>query len=206
NFNSTSYLYGKIKNSKFTEGPITKVEIEPIVDIYQFINEGYNNLEIAKYLSENNLQLTKYEEDSDVEKFYKYHLMTIYTNEEDPNAKIVKDFINELNRDEYFLALQKIEQKNLEREIEEYDSTIREVNKIFAKLGSPSEKTGDMNIEMYSELNDLINGKKSLLRDYGEMKANQLEQTKIVYDASILSNIEDGKFPRLILVPALFVV
>src|SRR5690606_12285595 len=143
NFNSTSYLYGKIKNSKFTEGPITKVEIEPIVDIYQFINEGYNNLEIAKYLSENNLQLTKYEEDSDVEKFYKYHLMTVYTNEEDPNAKIVKDFINELNRDEYFLALQKIEQKNLEREIEEYDSTIREVNKIFAKLGSPSEKTGD---------------------------------------------------------------
>src|SRR5690606_35368701 len=87
NFNSTSYLYGKIENTKFKDGPITSVEIEPIVDIYQFINDSYNNLEIAKYLSENNIQLTKHEEGSDVEKYYKYHLMTIYTNTEDTDGR-----------------------------------------------------------------------------------------------------------------------
>src|SRR5690606_26954394 len=105
NFNSTSYLYGKIENAEFKDQPITKVEIEPIVDVYQFINSSYNNLEIAKYLSENNLQLTKYEIGSDVEKFYKYHLMTVYTNEKDTNGAIVKNFLSKLNQEEYFLAL-----------------------------------------------------------------------------------------------------
>lgn len=201
NFNSTSYLYNKIENAEFEDEPITKVEIEPIVDVYQFINESYNNLEIAKYLSENNLQLTKYEVDSDVEKFYKYHLMTIYTRGKDKDRNFVNSYLHSLNNNDYFTQLQKIEQVNLERNIHETDSTINEVNKIFQKLGSKSVQTTDLNIEMYSELNDLINGKKSLIRDLGKLKTQKLEQTEVIYAASVLPNIKANNIPMVILLP-----
>ncbi len=206
NFNSTSYLYNKVENARFKDGPITSVELKPIVNVYEFINEAYNNLEIAKYLSENNLQLTKYEEGSNVEKFYNYHLLTIYTSKEDENGEIVKGFLKELNQDEYLLEVQKIEQVNLQRELAETDTSIKDVNNILQKLGAPGEKTGDFNIEMYSEINNLFNGKRALLRDYNKLRVKQLEQTKIIYDASIFPNIKVWKFPMLILIPVALVI
>lgn len=210
NFGSLSYLYGEIENMEFEEGPISSVEIKPIVDIYQFINEGYNNLEIAKYLSENNIEIKKYEQGSDVEKFYKYHLITLNTKGEDVNRKIVNDFLANLNKEKYFLERQKIEQQNIQKEMAETDSSISEVNNILQKISSPTLNSSDMNIEMYAELNELISGKKNLIRDLGKLNIQKLEQTKVIYDAAVFPNIKDNGFPKIILFPiilfALFLI
>ena len=170
NFGSLNYLYSEIENKKFEEGPISTVEIKPVVDIYQFINDGNNNLEIAKYLSENNIELKNYEEGSNVEKLYKYHLITLTTKGKDLDRKIVNDFITNINQEKYYIERQKVEQKNIEKEIAEIDSSVTEVNRILQKISSPSVNSSDMNIEMYADLNDLITGKKILIRDLGKLK------------------------------------
>lgn len=206
NFGSLSYLYSEIENMEFEDEPISSIEIKPIVDLYQFINDGYNNLEIAKYLSENNIELKKYEEGSDVEKFYKYHLVTIYTKGEDVNGKIVNDFLKSINEEKYFQEKQKIEQKNIQKEIAETDSSISEVNRILQKISSPSINSSAMNIEMYAQLNDLVSSKKVLIRDYGKLHIQELEQSKVIYDAAIFPNIKEDKFPKVILLPIAFFV
>src|SRR5690606_3189634 len=59
NFESQSYLYEKIKTIKFEDdSDISKVDIVPIVDVYQFLSSG-NNLKIADFMSENNVDFTK---------------------------------------------------------------------------------------------------------------------------------------------------
>lgn len=206
NFGSLSYLYSEIENMKFEDEPISSIEIKPIVDLYQFINDGYNNLEIAKYLSENNIELKKYEEGSDVEKFYKYHLVTIYTKGEDVNGKIVDEFLKSINKEKYFQEKQKIEQKNIQKEIAETDSSISEVNRILQKVSSPSINSSDVSIEMYAQLNDLVSSKKILIRDYGKLHIQELEQSKVIYDAAIFPNIKEDKFPKILLLPIAFFI
>src|SRR5690606_2103206 len=128
NFNSSSYLYNSIENMKFKDSKIIKAQVEPIIDIYQFIQERYQNLEIAKYMSENNIQVDKFTDKNAVEKLYRYHLLTLYTKGEDKSGKIIDSLLNKLNSDPYYLSRQKIEQNNLALSITEIEKSIESVN------------------------------------------------------------------------------
>jgi hypothetical protein len=209
NFNSTSYLYNSIENMKFKDSKITNAQVAPIIDIYQFIQERYQNLEIAKYMSENNIQVDKFTDKNAVEKLYRYHLLTVYTKGEDKSGKIIDSLLNKLNSDPYYLSRQKIEQRNLQLTISELGKSIESVNTILNKIGQ-SSSSGELNIEMYSELNNLINSKKSLVDDNNKAQVYQLEQSKIIYDSARVMNIKDSSVPKMIVLPillfALFIV
>lgn len=200
NFNSTSYLYNSIENMKFKDSKITNAQVVPIIDIYQFIQERYQNLEIAKYMSENNIQVDKFTDKNAVEKLYRYHLLTVYTKGEDKTGKLIDSLLNKLNSDPYYLSRQKIEQKNLQLTITELGKSIESVNTILNKIGQ-SSSSGELNIEMYSELNNLINSKKSLVDDNNKAQVYQLEQSKIIYDSARVMNIKDSSVPKMILLP-----
>lgn len=205
NFNSSSYLYNSIENMKFKDSKIIKAQVEPIIDIYQFIQERYQNLEIAKYMSENNIQVDKFTDKNAVEKLYRYHLLTLYTKGEDKSGKIIDSLLNKLNSDPYYLSRQKIEQNNLALSITEIEKSIESVNAILNKIGQVGQ-TGDLNIEMYTELNNLINSKKSLVEDLNKIQIYQLEQSKIIFDAAKVMNIQDSSVPKMILLPVVLFV
>ena len=203
NFNSTSYLYNSIKNKDFKDSNISKATIEPVVDIYTFIQERYQNLEIAKYLSENNIKLEKFDEGNDVEKFYRYHKLTVYTKGKDENGENLQALLDELNSDPYYLSRQKVEKATMDTMILEITKSVASVNNILNKLGTPGTGSGDLNIEMYSELNNLINSKKGSIEELGRLKVYQLEQTKVIYDSARVLNIKDKSFPKMIVLPIL---
>ncbi|MET3731529.1 hypothetical protein [Moheibacter stercoris] len=206
NFSSNSYLYNSIQNLEYKNSKIVKAQVEPIIDIYQFIQERYQNLEIAKYMSENNIQLDKFNDKNAVEKLYRYHLMTIYTKGEDSKGQTIDSLLNTLNADPYYLSRQSIEQQNLNLSISEIEKSIESVNAILNKIGQSSSTAGDLNIEMYSELNNLINSKKSLVEDRNKAKVFQLEQSKIIYDSSKVLNIKESSTPKMILLPIVLFV
>lgn len=201
NFNSTSYLYNSIENMDFEGTRVSKAEVEPIIDIYQFIQERYQNLEIAKYMSENNIQIDKFKEKSDVEKLYRYHLLTIYTKGEDVSGKIVDKLLSDLNNDNYFLERQKVEVASLQFLIEEIERSIASINNILNKLGNQGTTSSDLNIEMYSEINNLINSKKGSVDELNRLKVYQLEQSKVIYDSARVINIKNSSVPNMILLP-----
>lgn len=205
NFNSSSYLYNSIENMKFKDSKIIKAQVEPIIDIYQFIQERYQNLEIAKYMSENNIQVDKFTDKNAVEKLYRYHLLTLYTKGEDKSGKIIDSLLNKFNSDPYYLSRQKIEQNNLALSFTEIEKSIESVNAILNKIGQVGQ-TGDLNIEMYTELNNLINSKKSLVEDLKKIQIYQLEQSKIIFDAAKVMNIQDSSVPKMILLPVVLFV
>src|SRR5690606_13133029 len=104
NFDSSSYLYNKIQNLDKEEFPeITSARIEPIIDVVTFIQAKWDNIKIAEYLSENNISIHKYKKGEQTEKIYRYHLLTLNSEDKDVNGSIINGFLEKLNQEPYFL-------------------------------------------------------------------------------------------------------
>lgn len=209
NFGSSTYLYEKIKTNSFEGGSaIVSIEITPIVDVLNFLSTT-SNLKIAEFMSENNVNFSEHKPGNQTEKIYKYHLLTIYTKKEDSDKKIVNDFLAELNKEKHFVGAQKIGQENTSRKIEETLTSIQNINTLFEKLGGSPSTTGqrELNIEMYPEINGLIQSKQGLIDNVNVLKLEQMEQTKIFYDISNMGNIKVKSIPYKIILPfALFFI
>lgn len=207
NFESNSYLYEKVKNiDRKVSQDILLVEVTPIVDLFNFLSSAPENLKMAEFMSENNVGISVYKPGNQTEKIYKYHLLTIHTKKEDSDGSIVRNFLEELNKEKYFLERQKIEQENTSREIKESLTSIQNINAVFERFGNPSSTSkSDLNIEMHPEINGLLYSKQLLLTKLNKLKTSQIEQTKIFYDVSILSNIKVKFISNMIIIPAVLV-
>ncbi|GEM53432.1 hypothetical protein [Empedobacter brevis] len=206
NFESSTYLYEYISNYKLSkDSPIVKVDIEPIIDVYQFVSTD-GNLKIAEYLSENNVNIINHNKGGQSEKIYKYHLLTITTIGKDKGERIIKSFLSKLNSQPHFLKAQQISKRNTELKIVETLASIKNTNGVFEKLSGLQLAQGksDLNIEMYPDINGLLLSKQGLVDQIGRLKLNQIEQTKTFYDISILSDIEVKSIPYKIIFPLLF--
>lgn len=211
NFNSTGYLYNKVKGIGKSNGEdnsplshVSEVKIEPIIDVFQFVSDSKQNLEIAKYMSENTIEVNKFKKDNDVEKLYKYHLLTYYTDERDVDSKIVNALIEGLNNDVYLNERKNIEAVETQNKLLELQKSVDNINNIFAKLGGASENSKDINVEMYSQINDLMLTKNDLLRQINKTKVELIEQEKIIYDASTNLNSSNESFLKIIAYPVIF--
>lgn len=206
NFGSTDFLYNKVETMDFTEGPITKIKIAPITDLYAFIKERYNNLEFAKYMSDNSIKFEKYQPHQNVENFHRYHLITIFSKEKDRNGSVLNKFFDLFNNDKYFLERQKLEKIILENQIKEYEESINNINEILTRVGSGEEEDSNVSINSYPDLFQLINVKKSLIDDLQKFKIVQLEQGEVIYATSTITNIKYRKMWLVAAVPILFVL
>lgn len=208
NFESTSFLYNYIENYKPNpkNTPIVRVKIEPIVDVLQFVTVG-ENLEVAKYLSENNIQIDKYKKGNQTPLLYKEHKITIFTNGFDTDGKAVQEFIDKINQEDYFIRKGKITRENRIQMMEDYEKTIANIDAIIEKLGSDTTpRASDVTIEMNSETNDLITTKKGLIHSLAWLKITQLEEQDIIYQAARFSNIERSSTIFKITVPVFLIL
>src|SRR5690606_1171287 len=94
NFGSVNYLYEKIKGINLENTSIQEVQIKPITDIYAFIKERYQNLEMAKYMSDNSIKFENYQSNQYTENFHRYHVITLHSNELDDEGSIINKFMN----------------------------------------------------------------------------------------------------------------
>lgn len=205
NFNSTPYLYDYINGHSFKDFSVKKASIEPIVNVYDLIKERYQNLEAIKQFSLSNIAFAKYEEGLGVEQFYRYHLLTIYTDEVENADVIIDKLLSTLNQDSYFLQRQKVELDNTDKLIRELNLSIEHINNLLDKFGTQETKSAEVNIDNYSELNELVNVKKNSMDELNRQKIIRIEQAKVIYDASRITNIKEIKLQFKYLLPLLLI-
>lgn len=201
NFGSLEYLYNKVENANLKGTPIKSMEVEPIVDVYEFSKERWVNTELLKTLYTNNVFIDKYKEGSNVEKFYRYHLVKVITKKRDIDNKIIDSLLDDMNKGIFFSDRQKVEKVSREREIAEFKTSINYINGILEKLGSASIPSANLNVEMYSDLNNLIGSKRSMVEDIGKNEISLIEQSKVIYDTSRVTNIKVKETSKLVSLP-----
>lgn len=214
NFESVDYLYEEIDrlNSKIADGDtvslaqlgiqnpkeISLIEIEPVVDIYGFIEEDKNNpyadqsarkYEIFDIIAEKG-DVKKIVEDPTTSKNYKTHLITFRTRKPTTTKKVEEPLLKHLNANAYFKDVQEQYIKSLDAEIAVNDSTIKQIDGIITNFNSGAHTGG--NLLYYNnntQLDQLIRSKTVLLKQQEKNRVNKVNYTKIIKDNASLLNI-----------------
>jgi hypothetical protein len=231
NFGSNDYLYSKvdlisskikdqdtiflksigIKNSK----KLTKIEIEPIIDIYKFIDNKEANFELIKLMAEDG-EINKIVKDNMTSKNYPYHSLKLTTEKALPNEDIINPILTYLNDSDYFKTIQKEYLNNVKVKMTENDSIISQINGVLGNIINTTGSTKSNSLVYYNDnmqLNDIIKSKDALVAEQGIHRIELVNYDKVIKDISIVNNVKslsgtNGKmkfiFPLLFL--GLFVV
>jgi len=193
NVDSQSFLYKEINALKFKENSAIKsVEIEPIIDIFNFMSENANNLEIAKFLADNNVKLVKHTKGNETEQVYPYHLIRFYSKNYIKGEKEIDSILKQLNNETYFTERLLLNQKFLKSKIQENKISIKNINNLFEKLGTNQPSTNsNVNIEVFTEINKLIENKQYLLEENKKLDKQLIESKNVIFKlADLKSNKE----------------
>ncbi len=225
NFGSVDYLYSKVDllNSKIREKDygflsangfknshkISKIKIEPVVDVYGFISQEEQNFQIFKLMAEDG-DIKKIIEENPTSKNYPYHVISFSTKTATSQANSVTPLMNYLNNSEYYRKIQKTYVQNVHLKMLANDKTIEQIDGILSGLGANSgvAKGSNVYINENTQLNDVIKTKDELVQEQGNHRIDLLNLEKIIKDTSATINIEDatsvnGKMK--IILPLLFI-
>jgi hypothetical protein len=215
NFESSDYLYSKIDliQSKIKEGDtvflksigiqepskIKKITIEPIVDIYGFINDEdrKQNLELLKLMAEDG-ELKSIIKETTTSKNYTFQTINLITEGATETKKAIGPILNYLNNSTYYKNIQKISVNNIQQKLSASEETVAQINGIlneFSKASSANNQKSDK-LVYYNEntqLNDLIRSKELLVKEIGLLKIKLLTSDKIIKESTITLNLENKK-------------
>ena len=213
NFGSVDYLYNKIDliNSKIKESDtlflksigiqqaskLSKIEIQPIIDVYRFINNNEQNYEVLKLMADEG-DVKKIVEDRPSSKNYTYHVISFTTKRMTSHEKTVKPLIAYLNSSDFYRMIQKESVNNVRQKIVANDLTISQINGVlneFSKNVAEGSAKGSSLVyyNENSQLNDVIKTKEDLTDEQGNHRITLVSLDKIVKDVSAIINIENTK-------------
>ena len=211
NFGSTDYLYSKIdlltakikeRDTVFLKSigiqeptKITKITIEPIVDVYGFINNSEQNFELLKLMSEDG-DLKSIVKETTTSKNYAFHTITLLTKGITESKKGIQPLLNYLNTSDYYNRIQKVSVENIQQKIKTNEAIVSQIDGIlneFSNSASGNHQKSDK-LVYYNEntqLNDVIKTKESLIKEIGNLKVALLSSDKIIKDNSTTINKEN---------------
>ena len=221
NFGTTDYLYSKIDllNSKISQQDsiflksiglkeyknISKIKVEPIIDIYSFVNnntptannaQNTQNFELVKLLSEDG-DINKVIKDGITSRNYSEHTITITTSGYANNKNFVAPILNYLNKNEYYLITQKTFIDNINIKMKEDEIVINQIDTLLNQFSATSGSSQKSDKLVYynenSQLNDLISTKNSLISNLGYQRTLLIAYDKIIKDKSTVLNIKNNK-------------
>jgi hypothetical protein len=215
NFTSNDYLYSKVdqlsselnqKNGNklpiLNYKKITKIQVEPIVDVYSFVNnqtttannaQNSQNFEMLKLMSENG-DINKIIKEEITSKNYYYQKINIFTKDK-VEERDIKSVINYLNRDDYYDSILNLNLKNIKERIVKNDSTIEQINNLI-KSYSVSLSRGNSNVMFKNdntEVNSLITQKNDLIEKINYDKLSLVTQNKIIRENTVVINETNNK-------------
>jgi hypothetical protein len=211
NFKSTDYLYSKIDliNSKIIKGDtvflknsiglkypktVKGIKIEPITDVYKFIENKTENFELIKLMAEEG-DIKKILVDNLTSKNYTNHEIVINTNELIAEESTIQPILDFLNESVYFKKVQIEELKNAQIKLSQNDTIISQIDAVLNGFSSSvnSNKQSDK-LVYYNEntqLNDIIKTKQAVIVQQGILRVDLIGLDKIVKDNSTTLNIEN---------------
>ena len=237
NLGGYDYLYAKVDliKSKLKEGDITffksigisktdiilDIEVEPIIDIYTFVNtktaivdktQSTQNFELMKLLAENE-DINKVIKDEKTSKNYPHHKILITTTNKIKNNDVIDPILNYLNSDEYLNTILAITRENTFIKIKKNEEQILQVDKLISQISENLAKDKSASNLVYnnenSEINSLFILKNSLINEIAEQRIT-LENIKLyIKDISTTTNSINSKgmnSKMKFLLPFIFVI
>ena len=214
NFESVEYLYDKTDelNFKIQSGDslylkeifgenytvVRKIEIEPIVDIYNFTTKSRENIDVFRILFENQ-DMKEFVDDMTTSKQYKYQKLKVFIlgkESEKPLADLIKFYNENMHFTQYKEAyVENTTERLLETEkmIKQSDSVINSiVNATGGSITNPPVYAS-FNNDFYS----IYRYKDVLLKDKLELLKKSKDEVAIIKPVSINYNILEGGFATL---------
>jgi hypothetical protein len=221
NFGSVDYLYNKIDllDSKIKAGDtlflksigiqnpkkILQIEVEPIVDIYTFVNDKTNtvnnaqnsqNFELVKLLSEDG-DIKKVVKDNLTSKNYAHHKIHITTDGLTNDKSTIEPILNYLNKNDYLETLQKAYFRNINDKINKNEEIIRQIDGLLNGFaGSSTNNQKSDKLVYYNEntqLNEIIQTKNGLVAELGTQRMDLINLDKVIKTNSSVLNVRNTK-------------
>ncbi|PZR23971.1 MAG: hypothetical protein DI539_01905 [Flavobacterium psychrophilum] len=209
NFGSVDYLYEEVENITYKirkedpqfiklsgiEDPekFVDIEIEPIVEIYDFIEpvdakELNTKFEVFRLISENS-DMKKVLEDKPTARNYKNHLITIRTAGRVSRSEIVDPLLKYFNSNAYFLKMKGEYTENLKRKIAANDTIIKQIDALLNDA-STNKNSNAVYYKDNTELNEVIRYKNKLTKEQGQNRIDLANYSNIVEEAGLIDNVK----------------
>ncbi len=213
NFNSTDYLYAKIDliNSKIKEQDtlflknivgiqepknLKKIEIQPIVDVYNFIKNKPENFELIKLMAEDG-DVKKILEENMTSKNYMYQSIVLLTKNRSSEEKLIKPLLAYFNSSDYYAKIQKEVYKNVLFKMSQNDSIIKQIDGVLNNFSNSTSGIHKNDKLLYynenTQLNDIIKTKENLVLEQGAHKVDLIGYDKIIKENTVILNKEPVK-------------
>lgn len=219
NIGGTDYLYSKIDflSSKLKErdevffksisvknpSDIGSIKIEPILDIYNFVNnstsaanaENTQNFELVKLLAEDG-SLKDVIKDRLTSKNYPNHKIEIITSERITNDELIKPILKFINTDEYYNKILKISKENILIKMKKNEQEIVQVDSILKYMAFNLRQNKNQNLIYNNEnnqINPLFELKNSLINENAVQRVNLENLKAFIKDSSTTINISNTK-------------
>lgn len=199
NFDSQDYLYGQVENynsRKFIKKDsafihLKSMEIEPVENVFTMMNnKDYRTFETFKVLVDRGVSIDDIKKDETFLKNNKYHKLSMFTNDNESSDKVVSMFLEHLNGSEYLQDRQKVEIENTKRKINHLKNSIVQIDSMLNKLGAMELNKGrEVNVNTYSDMNDVINLKDRYMKTIREDEISIIEYQKPIFESSVNLNI-----------------
>ncbi len=211
NFGSVDYLYAKIdlikakikerdtlflKKAVGIKKPkkISDIEIEPINDVYRFVEGSERNFELIKLMAEDG-SIDQIVKDPATAKNYLYHEIVITTAGKMGDAEAVQPILDYLNNSSYYNDVKEVTRRNIMIKMQKNDSLIRQIDELLERsvLDGGASKGGNL---MYynqenSQLNDVLKTKDQLIGEQGLHRIALISNDKVIKDSSRTGNIRN---------------
>ena len=220
NMGGTDYLYSKIDliSSKLNEQDtvffksiginnpdlIKSIQIEPIIDIYEFVNNSTSaanatntqNFELVKLLAEEG-SLKDVIKDKLTSKNYPRHKITIITSSKTSEKETIKPLLKYLNTDLYLNKILAVSIENIKIKMHKNQELINQTDsliKILTLNVSKNQKNTNLVYNNESnQFNPLFDLKNSLINEIGSQKIALINSNRVVKDISTVINIRNTK-------------
>jgi len=214
NFESVEYLYDKTDelNFKIQTGDslylktvfgdnyraVRKIEIEPIVDIYNFTTKSRENIDVFRILFENQ-DMKEFVDDMTTSKQYKYQKLKVFILGKD-SEKLLANLIEYYNDNMHFNQYKEVYVENTTERLLETEKMIKQSDSVINSIVSA---TGGAvtNPPVYASFNNdfysIYRYKDVLLKDKLELLKKRKDEIAIIKPVSINYNILEGGFATL---------
>lgn len=221
NFGSTDYLYDKIDllESKIKERDtvflksigiqnpksLGKIEIEPIIDIYNFVNNNANsvnnaqntqNFELVKLLSEDG-DVNKVIKDKTTSKNYGRHIIHINTRGFANEKTMINPIMNYLNQNKYYQNIQKVYVNNVKIKMKQNEAIIGQIDGLLNEFSSTTTNNQRSDKLVYynenTQLNEIIKTKNYLVTELGAQRMDLVNNAQIILKNSSVVNVKNTK-------------
>ncbi|MDH0673360.1 hypothetical protein N5D03_02240 [Empedobacter sp. GD03861] len=223
NYGSVDYLYNEIEliNSKISDKDTTflnkigitpninKIEVKPIINIYQFAGENESNFDLLKLFAEDG-DINKVADDDKTSKNYKTHQIILTSKKSSIQTSNIDKLLKFLNKNEYYNQVRLIRIDNEKQRLGINDGTIKQIDAVFSKVENSTKSEASKNLVYVNDnnqLNDLLITKRELIKENEYIKLNELLSTNVIKKISESLNVQAKTKGSLLMIilPILFI-